>query len=49
MKHFKEIPVGAKFVCHTKTFVKVDENIARPIDSFWSFRWDTSLLVKEEV
>ena len=47
MKHFKEIPIGAKFVCHTKTFVKVDEDIARPIDSFWSFRLDMSLLVKE--
>ena len=49
MKHFKELPVGAKFLCHTKKFVKVDETIARPIDSFWSFRWNTELLVKEDV
>ena len=46
MKHFNELPVGAKFLCHTKKFVKVDETIARPIDSFCSFRLDMSLLVK---
>ena len=49
MKHFKEIPIGAKFLCHTKKFVKVDETIARPIDSFCSLRWNTELLVKDDV